>query len=108
MRIDVLWRVYTILFAHNLAAVHGERYSVVVLYREGKVQLCEGFVKEWSDRQHTNTSSVYREGLGEGQRRHAVSKYSSYLRKVLQSIPAVPFCKSSCMSVEKKTIKTAS
>ena len=91
MRIDTLWHDYTILFAHNLAAVHGKRYSLVMLYREGKVQSCEGFAKEWFDRQHTNTSSFYWEGFGEGQRRHAVSKYSDYLRKVLQSIPLCTF-----------------
>ena len=59
MRIDALWHVYTILFAHSLAAVHGKRFSVVVLYREGKMQFCEGFMKEWFDRQHTNMSALY-------------------------------------------------
>ena len=59
MLIDALWHVYTILLAHDLAAVHGERYSLVVLYRKGKVQSCEGFVKEWFDRHHTNKSSLY-------------------------------------------------
>ena len=43
----------------SLAAVHGERFSVVVLYRERKMQFCEGFVKEWFNRQHTNTSELY-------------------------------------------------
>ena len=86
MRIDVLWHNYIIHFAHNLAAVHSEWHSVVVLYKEGKVQSFEGFMKEWFNRQHTNTSSLYREGFGEGQRRHAVSKHSGYLKKVLQTI----------------------
>ena len=58
MRIDALWRFYTIQLSHNLTAVHGERHSVVVLYREGKVQSCEGFVKEWFDRQHTSPTQV--------------------------------------------------
>ena len=91
MRIDALWHVYTILFAHNLAAVHSERYFLVMLYREGKVQSSEGSVKEWFDRQHTNTSLLYREGFGDGRRRHAVSKCSGYLRKVLQRIPLCTF-----------------
>ena len=86
MCIDALWRVYTVQLALSLAAVHGEWHSVIVLYRKGKVQSCEGFMKEWFDRQHTNTSLLYREGFGEGQGRHAVSKRSSYLRKVLQRI----------------------
>ena len=91
MCIDVLWRVYTIQFAHNLVTVYGEKHSVVVLYKQGKVQSCEGFAKEWFDSQHTNMSSLYQEGFGEGQRRHAVSKRSGYLRKVLQSIPLFAF-----------------
>ena len=66
MHIDVLWRFYTIQFAHNLAAVHGERYTIIVLYTEGKVQSCEGFVKEWFNWQHTSMSSIYCEGFSEG------------------------------------------
>ena len=80
--IDALWRVYivyTIRFAHNLAAVHGEQYSVVVLYREGKMQSYKGFVKEWFDRQHTNTSSLYWEGFGKGWKRHALCRKRSGL-----------------------------
>ena len=91
MRIDALWCVYTIQFAHNVAAVHDEQHSVIVLYREGKVQSCKGFAKEWFDRQHTNMSSLYREGFGEGQKRHTVSNCSGYLRKFLQSIPLWTF-----------------
>ena len=75
MHIDALWHVYTILFAHNLAAVHDKWFSVIVLYREGKMQLCEGFVKEWFDRQH-NTSALYRESFGKGRRRHTKLKRS--------------------------------
>ena len=37
-------------FAHNLAAVHGERHSIVVLYREGKVQ-CMRRIRERMVRQ---------------------------------------------------------
>ena len=79
----------TLFYLHihcNLVAVHGEQYSLVVLYRKGKVQSCEWFVKKWFDRQHTNMSSLYQEGFGKGQKRHAVSKCSGYLKKVLQSI----------------------
>ena len=56
-----------------------------------KVWSCEGVVKEWFDRQHTNTSSLYWENFGEGRIRHTVLKRSSYLRKVLQSIPLCTF-----------------
>ena len=59
MRIDALWRIYTIQLAHNLAAIHGQRHSVIMLYRERKVQSCEGFGKEWFDRQHTDMSLLY-------------------------------------------------
>ena len=59
MCIDALWRVYTIQFAHNLAAVHGQQHSVVVLHREAKMKSPEGFVKEWFEQHHTNTSSLY-------------------------------------------------
>ena len=90
MCIDALWHVYIIHFAHNLAAVHGQQHSIV-LYREANVQSREGFVKEWFDQQHTNTSSLYREGFGEGQRWHTVLKRWGYLRKVLQSIPLCAF-----------------
>ena len=83
MRMDALWRVYTILFAHSLAAVHGERFSVVVLYKKEKMQFWEGFVKEWFDRQHTNTSVLYREGFDKGRRRQAKLKRSGYLRALL-------------------------
>ena len=91
MRIDALWRVYTINFAHNLAAVHGEWHSVVVLYKEGKVQSCQGFMKEWFDRHHTNKSSLYWESFGKGWRKHAVSVCSGYPRKVFQSLPLCAF-----------------
>ena len=103
MRIDALWPIYAILFVHNLAAVHGKRYSLVVLYREGKVQSCEGPMKEWFDRQHTNTSSLYQEGFGKGRRRHAASKRSGYLRKVLQSIPLYAFV---TLAASQRRIKT--
>ena len=66
MCIDALWRVYTIQFAHNLAAVHGELHSVIVLYKVGKVQSCKGIVKKWFDKHHTNTSSLYRNGFDKG------------------------------------------
>ena len=91
MRIEALWRVYTIQLAHNLAAVHGEWHSVIVLYWEGKVQSCEGFLQEQFDRQHTNTSSLYREGFSEGRERHLALKRSGLSRKFLQSIPLRPF-----------------
>ena len=76
MCIDALWHVHIIQFAYSLAAGHSEQHSVVVLHRKGKVQSCEGFEKKWFDRQHTNMSWFYREGFGEGQRRHAVPKRS--------------------------------
>ena len=55
------------------------------------MQFCEGFVKEWFDKQHNNTSALYREGFGEGRRRHAKLKRSGYLRRVLQNIPLCAF-----------------
>ena len=50
------------------------------------MQFCEGFMKEWFDRQHTNTSALYREGFGEGRRRHTELNHSDYLRRVFQNI----------------------
>ena len=48
---------------------------------------CEGFVKEWFDRQSTNTSSfyMYQQGFSQGQTRHTVLKRSGYSRKVNSS-----------------------
>ena len=59
MHIDALRRIYTIQFAHNLAAVHGERYSVVVLYKERKVQSCIGrFIEKASAKAKEDTRCV--------------------------------------------------
>ena len=77
----------------NLAAVHGERFSVVVLYREGKMQFCEGFVKEWLITQHTNTSLFYREGFSEGWRRQAVPKALRLFKKSSWNYTVLLFCK---------------
>ena len=74
MRTDALWCIYTTQFTHNLAAFHSEQHSVIVLCRDGKVQSCKGFVKEWFNRQHTNMSLLYPGAFGKGWRWHAVLK----------------------------------
>ena len=49
-------------------------------------------MKEWFDRQHTNTSLLYWDRFRQGWRRHPLCrKRAGYLRKVLESIPLCTF-----------------
>ena len=103
MRIDVLWHVYTILFAHNLAAVHGEWYSVVVLYREGNAimrRIHERMVRQAAHQHELALLRMLQQRL----KKTRCVETLGLFEKSSSKYTTVPFCKFSCMSVEKRTI----
>ena len=105
MHIDALWRVYTIQLAHNLAAAHSERHSVIVLYREGKVQSWELKIRERVVRQaaHQHELALSRR-LWQRPKKTCCVETLGLFEKSSSKYTAVRFSKFSCMSVEKKTI----
>ena len=84
---------------------------VIMKFINGKVQLCNRFMKKGFDscRQHTNISLLLPKGFGEDWRRHALSKVcSGYLRSVAENIYLGAFVRLASCQMEKRTSYTHS